>query len=282
MSGLGQAASCDAIVEFADAESERPSGGRGERLARDRRRQLRAMGMTEDDLKRRTDTARAVKARTEAGAHERRGRSRRDRRPGAGRRARRTSPSRVKSPSCDGRTGRRGRPAPKPTPSLPRTTREAEIQSEPDEAAPHQSGEPAGPGRSGRRTDSITAMPHQRSRSPWDRAGPTNPPVPPRPPEERIRFGPRRLADGTRPAGRGRGRPGRGCGSRGGRGGGRRRQRWVRGRHAGPRSAGVGAGRRTRPRTRRWTAKPEWCCRLRKKRRRGIPCAFPLWRRNAV
>ncbi|MFH5803904.1 transcription termination factor NusA [Alienimonas sp. DA493] len=61
ISGLDPA-SCDAIVEFADEESARQEAE--EKMARERRRQLRAMGMTEDDLKRRTDAARAAEART--------------------------------------------------------------------------------------------------------------------------------------------------------------------------------------------------------------------------
>ncbi|NNJ27690.1 transcription termination factor NusA [Alienimonas chondri] len=61
ISGL-DAASCDAIVEFADEESARIEAE--EKMARERRRQLRAMGMTEDDLKRRTDAARAAEAQT--------------------------------------------------------------------------------------------------------------------------------------------------------------------------------------------------------------------------
>ena len=63
ISGL-DAASCDAIVEFADEESARQEAE--EKMARERRRQLRAMGMTEDDLKRRTDAAKAAEAGTGA------------------------------------------------------------------------------------------------------------------------------------------------------------------------------------------------------------------------
>ena len=59
ISGL-DAASCAAIVEFADEESARIEAE--EKLGRERRRQLRAMGMTEDDLKRRTDAARAAES----------------------------------------------------------------------------------------------------------------------------------------------------------------------------------------------------------------------------
>ncbi|QDT17961.1 transcription termination factor NusA [Alienimonas californiensis] len=61
ISGL-DAESCDAIVAFADEESARQEAE--EKMARERRRQLRAMGMTEDDLKRRTDAARAAEAQT--------------------------------------------------------------------------------------------------------------------------------------------------------------------------------------------------------------------------
>ncbi len=85
ISGL-DAAACDAIVEFADEESARQEAQ--EKSDRERRRQLRAMGMTEDDLKRRTDAARAAGA-DRSGFRQRRsgrrGRSRRNagrRRPG--------------------------------------------------------------------------------------------------------------------------------------------------------------------------------------------------------
>ena len=145
MSGLDQA-SCDAIVAFADEESARVEAE--EKLARDRRRQLRAMGMTEDDLRRRTD---AVKA-AAAGA------------AGAGAAADAASPppageadgpAETPSPEVAALQAEQAAGAPTDDAEVDASeVREQEIQSEPDEA-PHQSAAPLDPDEAGE--DSITA-----------------------------------------------------------------------------------------------------------------------------
>ena len=145
MSGLGQE-ECDAIVAFADEESARVEAE--EKLARDRRRQLRAMGMTEDDLRRRTD---AVKA-AETGQPP----------PAAAPPAAETPPAGevdgpAETPSSEVAALQAEQAADAPTDAADvdaAEVREQEIQSEPDEA-PHQSATPLDPAEAGE--DSITA-----------------------------------------------------------------------------------------------------------------------------
>ena len=149
MSGLDQE-SCDAIVAFADEESARVEAE--EKLARDRRRQLRAMGMTEDDLRRRTDAVKAAEVSALAGAA-----------PLA------NEVQAVSDGEADGPAETVAADDPEVAAAMAEDAaeaptdadevdasevREMEIQSEPDEA-PHQSAAPLEPDEAGE--DSLTA-----------------------------------------------------------------------------------------------------------------------------
>ena len=162
MSGLDQE-SCDAIVAFADEESARVEAE--EKLARDRRRQLRAMGMTEDDLRRRTDAVKAdaVKAAGQAAAPlAAEVRAVADGEPVVGGEA-------VAEGEADGPAEMVAAEDPEVAEAMAEDAadaptdedevdasevRELEIQSEPDEA-PHQSADPLEPDEAGE--DSLTA-----------------------------------------------------------------------------------------------------------------------------
>ena len=149
ISGL-DAADCDAIVEFADAESVRQEAQ--EKADRERRRQLRAMGMTEDDLKRRTDAARAAEARggaVSANAEAAAGPAPAPPDTEADGPAERPDPEVAAAMAEDAADA----PASEAEADAA-VVREQEIQSEPDEA-PHQSADPLDAGEAGE--DSITA-----------------------------------------------------------------------------------------------------------------------------
>ena len=146
ISGLSQG-ECDAIVEFADRESERIEAE--EKLTRDRRRQLRAMGMTEDDLRRRTDAVKAAAAGGTSAAGVPNAESVAPAGGGA------DGPAELPDPEVADAMAEDAAESPIEAADVDAgEIREEEIQSEPDEA-PHQSATPLGPEEAGE--DSITA-----------------------------------------------------------------------------------------------------------------------------
>ena len=149
MSGLDQE-SCDSIVAFADEESARVEAE--EKLARDRRRQLRAMGMTEDDLRRRTDAVKAAEINALSGAAPLAAEVQAVSDGEANGPAETVA---ADDPEVAAAMAEDAAEAPTDADEVDASeVREMEIQSEPDEA-PHQSAAPLEPDEAGE--DSLTA-----------------------------------------------------------------------------------------------------------------------------